>query len=489
MLAFAAILRERFVVAGGLLAVAALLHPIMAAPGMTVLFVMLCRRDRRWLLLAGAGTLALGAAIGLGLPLARRITEFVDPQWKAILDVRNNYLFPRLWDADDLAMFVLRVATLILAAKATRGRARALFFTAAGVAIGGIVVAELFGDFIPNLLVIQVQPWRAAWISAALAPAALAILIVIARDETPSAWIAPALLALAWAPIGAPARFVVCLLAIAYDPFSQRAHIRLSDPVSRGLTVAIVALGGLAALYHLIVLFSVVIHDPDGILATRSRWLLRNAHSWPLAFLAVSIALGASSARDVRLLAAAAAALCGLASVGWDSRNDYHRFFDAQRPISAFSAIVATRPGEVYWERGANEAWYGLGRPNWLASLQGAGIVFSREETFLWKARAERAVTLGFETRQMVQPFGLETTQGEPTIDARRLHEFCASADAPVWVVWPLTDNEAPPSDLHPLAVWPSPRSFAFVLAKDGAYQWKRTTNFMLLPCRGKAAA
>jgi hypothetical protein len=488
LLAFTAILRERFFGAASLLAVAALLHPIMALPGVSVLILTLCHRDLRWLYLAGAGVLGLSGAVLLGLPLARRITQFVDPEWKAVLDVRNNYLFPRLWDGNSLAMLALRLAILVIGAQETKGRARVFFLAVAGTALGGIVIAELFGDLIPNLLIVQAQPWRAAWIAAVIAPAAFAMLIVKVAGEKPSAWIVPALMGVAWSPIGAPARFVTIALAVAYYIFSERGLFSFSDKFHRSLTLAIIGLGALASLFAFVKLIVFAAQAPDSLIDARARWLLIDMHAWPLAFAAVVISLRASPERDLGLPMALAVALGALAIVGWDSRDDITRFFDRQTAVPEFAATIATKQGEVYWAHGSNEVWYGLGRPNWLASIQGAGIVFSREEAFFWKDRAERAVALGFETERMIQPFGLETSHPEPTIDAGRLQKFCARADAPAWVVWPLPDNEAPPRDLHPLAIWRSPRSFAFLSSKDGEHQWKHTTDFILLPCRGRTA-
>ena len=489
LLAFTAVLRERFFASAALLAVAALLHPIMALPGVSVLFVMLCRRDLRWLYLAPAVALGLAAAALLGLPLAHRLTQFVDPEWKAALDVRNNYLFPRLWDGASLATLALRLAILLIGAQSAAGRVRVFFLAIAGVSLGGIVIAELFGDLIPNLLIVQVQVWRAAWIAAVFAPAAFAMFIVKSASEKPSAWVVPALLALAWAPIAPPDRFVAISLAVALDFLSRRGLIALSDSLSRGLTLVIVGLGALVVFYNLAELISFAEQGPDGIIATRDRLFMMNTHVWPLALAAVVVALGASPERDRSALMALSAALGALAIVGWDSRNDFIRFFDRQTTIPEFSATIATKAGEVYWAHGSIEAWYGLGRPNWLTSIQGAGIVFSRDETFFWKDRAERAVALGFESRKMIQPFGLNTAQAEPTIDASRLRKFCANVDAPAWVVWPLHDNEAPPSDLHPRAIWRSPLSFADFVGKDGAYRWERKTDFMLLPCRNGTAS
>ena len=376
---------------------------------------------------------------------------------------------------------------LVLAARVVDGRLRVFFLATAAVSVGGVVFAEIFGDLIPSLLVIQAQFWRAGWLAAALAPAALAILVVDASKKPASAWLAPAMLALVWAPIDDGVKFVACGAAIFTAFAAERGMIRLSERQCRVIAGLLLLSAAFVSVVVLSSLYGKAIRCPDGVYAIRARMLKSDIQSWPLAAIACVLVLARPGAWVSALRGALALALVAAAATGWDCRSEYKRALDSARPIEQFTSILKEKPGEIYWTRGAAEAWYWAGRPNWLASIQGAGIVFSREEAMFWKERAYRVADLGLESWKIIEPWSDQEENFKLT--SAKLRAFCAYSDAPPWVVWRLEDDETPPSEIAVRAVWQSPDTPASYRKKGQTHDWEKVRiRFALISCDQTAA-
>jgi hypothetical protein len=155
------------------LLVAAMLHPVMALAGFGVLFLTLCAHDRRWLW-AGLALAALVLVAGaLGAPMAERLFARMDAAWLEVVRARSKVVLPTTWPAREWGRMALQLATVAIAASLLTGPRRVVLGAIAVVAALGAVLTVLAGDWLGSLLVIQVQPWRAIWVAAAIAPACL----------------------------------------------------------------------------------------------------------------------------------------------------------------------------------------------------------------------------------------------------------------------------------------------------------------------------
>ena len=484
LLASAAILREKRVLAGVLLVGAALLHPIMALPGFGLLFLNLLHRDKRWLLLALLVLPVFGVAEVLQVPLLGRLFVTLDSKWWAILEQCNSNILPLLWNPYAFSLLAVQATTLLVAIWSLEQRYRAFFLHVLLVAFGGLTIAVLFGDLVQDELVVQAQLWRALWLAAVLAPAALALLLVQAKAKAPQDWIVPTLIATAWLPTSGAARFLLCGSALVLQGLP---HAKQKIPEFYALwTVRFVLLFGVV---NLLANDARYAYNLDTMTIVSDNWhyivLKLNMICWLLALCLFFIVLGTKIKVSpiVRYAMAFGFLLVGLRF--WDGRAFYRKQLDAARPLAAFAAIIATRPGPVYWVGGANEAWFWLRRANWFSNLQSWPVVFSRQQAVQWKARAERVVQLGLEPPTILHSHAASTSmEGLPRLTASKVAAFCAASDAPPWIVWPVAEFDSLTAEgIVPRAIWQmAPRDVLF-LRMDDATALRPVKAFALLDC------
>jgi hypothetical protein len=194
----AALAARRDVVCLCCLVAAALLHPIMALAGFGVFVAVLGLEDRRWFWFSGcAGTLSiLGGA--LGLPLLNRLFTAIDPSLLSLHESHNAFLFPSLWPIESFAPLIVQATTIAIAAHSRQGRVRWILAAIIVVGLGGIAMSAIFGDWLSSLLVVQAQPWRAAWLMAVAGAMALGVCAVELWRRGPSGRMVLALLVLCW---------------------------------------------------------------------------------------------------------------------------------------------------------------------------------------------------------------------------------------------------------------------------------------------------
>lgn len=488
LLACAAILRDKLVLAGVLLMGAALLHPIMALPGFGLLFLNLLHRDRRWLLLALLVLPMFGVADVLQVPLLGRLFVTLDAKWWAILEQYNANILPMLWNPYAYSLLAVQATTLIMAICLLEQRHRIFFLHVLLVAFGGLAIAVLLGDLVPDELVVQAQLWRALWLAAVLAPAALALLLAQARVKAPQDWIVPTLIATAWLPTSGTARFILCGSALVLQAL-LRARLKIPEFYARWVV-------RMALLFGIVNLLSndtryYKLYMTNTSLDTWHVIVLKlNMFGW-LAALCLFFIVFMPKPKISPVFGSALAFSLLLAGVNfWDARALYRKQLDAARPVAAFAAIIATRPGPVYWVGGANEAWFWLRRANWFSNVQSWPIVFSRQQALRWKSRAARVVKLGLEPSTILHPFQpSDSAKGLPRLTGAKVASFCAAPDAPPWIVWPVVEAiSVTVAGLVPRAIWKiTPKDMLFIrMGQTNALRPIR--GFALIDCHPKAA-
>jgi hypothetical protein len=469
----AAALSDRLVLAIACIAAAALFHPIMAAPGVLVLYALRCVHDRRWLWLAPLGLAAALAAAALRLPLADRLLTGIDAEWLELLRQRNFYLFPGLWSAQAYAALAAQAATLAIAAALAQGRERAFLAAVLGVGLGGVLVAALFGEQIPLLLIAQAQVWRASWLSAAIAALIAARVAVALWGAGPSGRATLAFLALAWTPAEPETALIGAGLALGlhFGPF--RGPV-LSHRLVAIIWLVVAALVGKRLIEAAIVLPSLIPPDHPAPYTQIARMQFQ---AIPVAALAVLWVVGEGPAlpRVLRLtvpavLAAAVVALWSRPGAPTERPENF-------RPPEDWSRLVASRPGSVFWLGANSEAWVWFARPNWLADAQGAGIVFSRPLAMAWAERARFALAEGL-ARDNTLDYGKAPTRFA-RLTREALAHLCARGDRPAWIVAPQTPG-LPDARALADAVWTPPFPY-FTTGPDGGRS--RVTSFVVARC------
>jgi hypothetical protein len=419
-----------------------LFHPIMGLCSAAAIGIALCLEDRRWLW-AGLAGVAVFAVAGLAhLPVADRLVTIMDPEWRAVVEARSPFLFPSLWPIEAWSRLAVQACTVAAAAFLLQGASRRLALGALIAGLVGVAIVAVLGDRLSLILFLQVQSWRTLQPLAVLALACLALLSAELPRRGPAGLLGLALIGVAWMfrDVGALA-LLAAPLGLVFVAVGDR--VRFSRPalisaVTMGLlAVAVVACAALTG-SGLISKFAgaggysqatVWFSDFPGLIiaVVLGVWLARGWTSPPAA---------------VRIVGALVLAL--LAILLWDDRSAYIRARDQGRD-RALVAMTASRPGEVLWLNGDVEPWVLMGRPSWSATVQSAGVVFSRPLALeLWR-RAKRLERAGLVGRDSMKPLTVAASRPPPP-HPDKVRAFCAAPDAPAWIVWPRwTDQALPP--------------------------------------------
>lgn len=483
MLGAAALVRGRRDWAAAAMAGAALLHPIMALPGVLLLIAWVVVEDPRWLAaLALVGAMAVcGGAIHVAI--LDRLTDVMDPSWKAILESRNPHLFPSLWPGDWVGRLGARAATVIIAASLIRGPVRKVLMLALAVGVAGFATAYCLNERLPLVLLVQAQTWRTLWLVFALAPIAAAICTVELWRRGDTARVALALLACSWvfADSGRSALLLAgSALAVQFciGPDQVRMSRRSAACILAGATLLAVA----GLIVSEMSVLGATDAAPPGSVDEARRVIALDWDYTPIAALA---ALVLTRTRGVSSAVLAALTVCGALVIPatWDRRSEQTRGYDAGIGEPALARLIDTRPGEVFWVGGVQEAWRWLSRPNWVSPIQGAGLVFSRRLAMVYQDRAQRAWEAGLDDGALSKPLDGVHATDPPHLDQARIESFCSAPDAPAWIVRASDGTQGFPSALG-ATPWTAaqPRLDAY-LGDGGTMRWRWTSRFEVAAC------
>lgn len=488
LFALAALLRGRLWLTAVLLGAAGLLHPLMTLPALGVAVFYLALQDRRWLWLVLAGpVLAVGLAAA-GLAPFDRLLQTFDAAWLAVIRFRTPYLFFDSWSYWNWANLAIDLLLTGLAAATLTGRARRLLLAMLATAALAYVLSALAVDIAHNLLITQLQTWRAGWLLRAIAFLALAeILFELRRRREPQARRTLAIFALAaltlalehQANLMAVCTLLIVLLAVpGYLALLRNRSLRFGralDLVCLSLAAGLMLIVLATAVGHSIAWRGQMADSGLGVLMTNEfvfHWIAIAAAavlSWSLLYPGVS---GRSQ------FAAAATGLALLAAVaGWDRRPDWDRALEEQNiDVTALRQSIA--PNEsVYWERGTAMVWFVLQRPNYFSPTQGSGIVFDRDAAMIFARR-----------RQLLEPLGTDDARSPFTgsevrnsagrdVTAAAIAQVCSSGGAPDHLVLSAA-VEGLPHD-----VWVAPVPAPTFVFRDGAYRFRPIASFYRYAC------
>ncbi len=396
----AATLTGRQVLSAACLVVAALLHPLMAASGAAMLFVLYVGipRPRLALTLTLAAFLAV-ALVSWLLPLGP-IAHF-SPAWFNLLYERGTFLFPTLWPATDWPHVSVPLAVLALGAiTAHQPQLRRVCIAALVTGIGGVALAVMGSDLLHIVILGQAQPWRWLWLANALAALLTpAILLECWRGEGASR-VAAVLLAAAWVSIDETFAPGVSLAAMAAALTAR--HVTAPNTVRLMMlgawavfAVAILVLVGFVTAVQR--QLPAIVPDPR-VFDSPYLLLLRQWKPWISGgIVPVAVFLGTwwiatrTGNRVVRSLAPVAVgmALClAFGPFAWKAwtRQDYPREMYSQ--FSSWRAQIPPR-AQVLWFDFPFATWYLLERPNYWSRNQNSASIFSEELTRKLAAREE----------------------------------------------------------------------------------------------------
>jgi hypothetical protein len=398
LFALACIMRGRIVWAMLLLALSAALHPLETLPALMLALVYLAlARPVCWLLILGGAAAGISLAF-VGVRPFANLRVFLDPEWLAIVMTRNSQNFVSAWGPIDDVRTLGTFALVGIALRLAQPQERRLLAAALIVAVGGIAVSLLGGDWLHDLFIAEIQPWRALWLLALIAnlfalPSFLRL--VTRRSEVGLAVesFAVALILLFashFAPpliiAAAPLMIVVALVALwQLGPWRVR-HLG---------SIVCVPVAALAVVAALLLVYETAI---NGFFQLWPELLRPGLYALAvtLGILAV-LAKALGPAREVarRALPVLAAALVLAALYGWDARPAWTRFAESVAPPPTALTALLRENGSIYWEGGLEANWFRLRRPDYFSCDQGTEALFFRDLALSYRHRAESFARLG----------------------------------------------------------------------------------------------
>lgn len=407
MLALGALLRGRWRCGLPALALAFLMHPLMAmAAAMFALLFLAKGRERHLTLLTCVLAAVVLLAAALGLAPFDRLLARMDEQWLALV---ARLARVHTWDNWQAAQWLSRTAvafSLVLAAARLAPGAAARFYGCLALTGAlGLLATWAGTSLVPDLLLIQAQPWRALWLLHLGSWIALAWLLAAFWQR--GAVVRLLLLALL---VGALTRNSIGgALAIGAAALLcwQLRRPRLTQlPGRSGQLLA----GLLLALGTLWLAEIVQDATDNGALLARYMddsvtriwgWamLKRGAGAVPgcaLMWLAWRWSQGAQRGRywlacllALASLGAAAGLRLGPQDYAFPMSEQGRR--DAKATFQPLIAPQAT----VYWENDVRNTWFLLERSSYVSNVQLAGVAFNRGTALEGARRLQRLEHLG----------------------------------------------------------------------------------------------
>ena len=381
LLGLAAAARRRWRGAAGWMSVATLAHPLIALPGWLMGWRLLCERDRRanWLALLVLPVFALAA---FGLRPFDGLLQRYDPLWLDMVDKANTFVFLRSWTLPDWQTVGFSAALLWLAGTDRESPLAGLWRAACVVLIGCDLVSYIGCDLLHDVLITQLQLWRAGWIAQLLSWIALAPVALRLWRLNSKGHLAAAVLVLASVMVSSTARTAWELVAVAvlsiwlaYSRFEIRRLL-----VVLGIAACALGMVGITWVEYTFNMNQLMVGagsgmvagTPNGVLGLLPGLILSLAliGLWPLVRPSIASVAVATLVGLVTLLVGAAT---------WDQRDAWSTLIERSQghphPFDAFMPQQA----QVYWPEQVLPAWALLGRASFYSQAQGASTLFSRD--------------------------------------------------------------------------------------------------------------
>lgn len=481
--ALAALAGGRTLLPFALLAAATLIHPIMALAGWCVFGIVLASESRRWAIgLALIAVLLLAGALA-GVPVLSRLVTFMDSSLKAFAESRSPLLFPTAWPIDFFGPVAVEATTIAIAASFFDGRRRMVLLAAIFAGLGGIAVQALFGDRLSLLLVIQAQPWRMAWLLAAMGAIALAIATFKLWQQGSRGQVVLAILAMAWLSGEESAYGALICIAALFIHFGARwITIPITPTIVRAVWGAAFAL----ALFWNVHYFVSYGRFLAGIPADGPHYISYFWNRRYVAFPILALVLIFVFARPSRLVWGAQCAITVLLILCvvrfWDQRPPFQKMSDADVHPPELMKLIAGRSGEVLWVDGLAEAWYLTGRPQWASPQQGVSTIFSSTLAKTWRARMQFLIGQDLAEKNALSALHVPAAADLPRVTRAGMLNLCARPDAPAFVIAPVAEGTAIPPEFKP-QYWHLIQPNFRMTEEPDFYGWQRISAYAVLPC------
>jgi hypothetical protein len=444
--ALTATLAGRHWLACACLIAGALLHPLMAAAGIAMVIYIRLMPLRpaviARLLLVAAALAAVSVAVVLATSSLR-----LEGEWLALVRERQGFLFITQWRPEDWARTAVHFTTLIVGfiVLPRESMPRLLCSASVVVALTGLLMSLIGGDFLNMELIIQGQPWRWAWLAAVLSALLAPTIASHGWQRGHLGKLAIVLVVVAWLAIDEPYTIIVAPLAIGAAAAAKWGWL----PAERAQRAM---LAGGFLVFALVVVRSLANsvlgeegmpdHTPVPEIVRHLRAYSRDGLLPCMAIVGVWWLLTSNRSRMARTAVAAACAI-GCAALVPASASEWKQVEFPQRDFDAFASWRKRIPPgeEVLWIDGGVATWALLERPRYLTNNQMASILFSKGARAELRRRALRLAPIAGdspylfwnEDRKLVRKGVVETLATLcPAIDARFIVTRRELAPAPL---------------------------------------------------------
>jgi hypothetical protein len=445
---------------------AALLHPLMALPVLVVGWLAMVQEDRRWLWLSVPAAVMTSAIAIAGVGPAANLSRRYDDAWLAVVQTANPFVFPLGWAASSWALVVGVLLFLHLGGRLLPFPLARLSRAASLGATLLMVVSILGSDVLHNILLTQLQLWRALWVAHLLAivllPAVVwrlwslggpwrtvAVAIAAAAVALTAEWPSSPLI-LAWV-------LALCLLA----------RMKLAALGGREWTWLLTANIAVMLLLSALLLLSnlrQLLHKGVDLDVSVIAWSLATTPLLVLALAWWTLERTGSLPRPRLWGGILALGLLVTGAADWDRRTDTQRIVEA-RPGTPHPFALKTEPdSQIYWGESLNHTWAMLGRVSYFTDHQGSGVLFERQTAMEFERRRQVFSKLSFQRQICMMLAGLEQNPNwaaECVPDVELVIEVCRTDRGPDYLVfpfalprgsvasWTLAPGDAPPTSYH----------------------------------------
>jgi hypothetical protein len=418
---------------GYLLAAAALIvHPLIALPGLLLLFCM--SLSFRLVVLAALGGLiaALGIAVlAIVLPAGIHEMTVMDAAWAEVVRERSQFLFLPLWSVRDWEVNTRPFLYLgFTAIAAPERRIRALCAAAGLVGAAGLAVAWIGSVIGPVAILVQGQAWRWVWISVFVSVLLMpGVALKVWRDNACGP-LCVVLLVSGWT---LPMDVGMACVSLALAVWVMRSQFNTFEAYFRWAAAAL----GLAIVVWIstkswAIALPASGRTPLGAAQIRDIFGLRV----PALLFGTLVWWSVRTSRTEGVPMVTAVLLAALSIFIWPaafkeshataSAGDISEFADWSNAIPPTSTVLVAPPHDV----GAF-VWFTLQRPNYLAVDQSAGVVFSRATSMEVRRRSEALLPLmdpnwKILTRLRAAASGHRADTATRALNATSLRQVCA---------------------------------------------------------------
>jgi hypothetical protein len=369
-------------------------HPLIALPGVLLLICM-------WVPVQIG---VLGAVVGIlsargialstkVVPSLSRVITIMDPTWMEVVRERSQFLLLQYWRIQDWELNLRPFISLAITALTIRdARIHKLSIGAILVGTTGILVALVGSNIGHVAILLQGQAWRWVWISGFISALLIPLTALELWRDTKCGPICTVLLIAGWTfgPIDGTA-----CVALALIVYLARANISLR--VSQYLRWSAVGLGMIIVAWVLanswMILTSASSESGrEPLFLTRIRDILGlEVSAACLAFLFWFWIKDCASVRSLSIAALVLAISCAYVlpksfsqTVSPASDAAIREFSDWRNSIPPTSSVFVTPAPDT-----GSFVWFTLARPNYLATDQSAGVIFSRATALEVRRRSE----------------------------------------------------------------------------------------------------